>query len=423
MSDFTPTDIPLNYRDGALHFDELAVEALAREFGTPLYVYSAAAIRARLAEFAAGAGSRKHLVCYAVKANSNLGILKLVADTGAGADIVSGGELFRCLRAGIPADRIVFSGVGKSDQEIREALAAGILMFSVESGEELRRTSELAVAANRTAHVSIRVNPDVDAKTHPYISTGLKENKFGVPHGEILALYDLAMELPGVEPRGIGFHIGSQLLGLDGYRDAAGRVRGLAAELRKRGVKLEHLDVGGGLGITYNDERPPSIEDYVRTMFEALPETEFGDLRIVFEPGRSIVGNAGALITRVLYRKSNEGKRFHIIDAAMNDLIRPALYSAYHEVWPAVEERRTASGPADLVGPICETGDFLVRDRELPDFEQGDLVALASAGAYGFVMASNYNSRPRAAEVLVDQGLPKLIRRRESYEDLIRGEE
>ncbi|MEQ9362709.1 MAG: diaminopimelate decarboxylase [Leptospirales bacterium] len=424
-----PPGGPLAYNAaGRLEFDGVPVARLAQEFGTPLFVYSARHIHERLAEFRAGVGGRKHLICYAIKANSNLALLRLMHGAGIGADIVSGGELFRSLKAGIPADRIVFAGVGKSAAEIDEALTAGIHMFSVESEAELREISRIAAANGRQARISIRVNPDVDAATHPYISTGLKENKFGVSHEDVLALYELVRELPGVVSRGIGFHIGSQLLGLDAYRDAAARVRGLLEELRRRGFSIDHLDVGGGLGIQYENEEPPGVAEYARTMFEAFPEADFPDLTLVFEPGRSLVGNAGVLLTRVLYAKGNAAKHFEIVDAAMNDLIRPALYSAFHQLWPDHQARLNATREADLVGPICESGDFLVRGRRLPVLEQGDVVALASAGAYGFVMSSNYNSRPRAAEVLVESdpagGAPaaRVIRERETYDDLIRGE-
>ncbi len=416
-------DGPLAYSArGRLEFDGIPIEELARQYGTPLFVYSADFVQARLAEFRAGVGSRKHLICYAMKANSNLALLRLMNGAGVGADIVSGGELYRAVMAGIPPERIVFAGVGKTATEIDEALTAGIHMFSVESEAELREISRIAAETGREAPISIRVNPDVDAATHPYISTGLKENKFGVSHEEVLALYDLVRELPGTVARGIGFHIGSQLLGLDGYRDAAARVRGLLVELRERGFSIDSLDVGGGLGIRYDAEDPPGMGEYARTMFEAFPEADFPDLTLVFEPGRSLVGNAGVLLTRVLYGKGTEAKHFEIVDAAMNDLIRPALYSAFHQVWPDRQERLQRFRDADLVGPICESGDFLARGRRLPAFEQGDLAALASAGAYGFVMSSNYNSRPRAAEVLVEGGQARIIRERESYADLIRGE-
>ena len=420
---------PLAYNaDGRLEFDGLSVSDLADQFGTPLYVYSAGTVQKNLAEFQAGLGGRKHLICYAVKANSNLALLRLMQKAGAGADIVSGGQLFRSLKAGIAPEKIVFAGVGKSAVEIAEALRADIHMFSVESEAELREISRIATAGGHTARISIRVNPDVDAVTHPYISTGLKENKFGVSHEAVPALYDLAGELPGIAPRGIGFHIGSQLLGLDAYRDAALRVRGLLLDLRARGFNITHLDVGGGLGIRYASEQPPSVTEYVRTMLDVFPNDQpFTDLTFVFEPGRWLVGNAGVLLTRVLYTKGNAAKHFEIVDAAMNDLIRPSLYSAYHAVWPDRRERLNTMREADLVGPICETGDFLARGRMLPALEQGDVVALASAGAYGFVMSSNYNSRPRAAEILVESAAQgptaRVIRARETYADLIRGEE
>ncbi len=415
---------PLAYSNGRLVMDGVVLEDLAVQYGTPLYVYSAKSILERFAAYRSGAASRKHLICYAVKANSNLSVLRLLAEQGAGADIVSGGELYRVLKAGFPADRIVYSGVGKSPHEIEEALAAGILLFSVESVAELHALSAIASRAGRTVRLSLRINPDVDPATHPYISTGLKESKFGIPHGEALAAFRLARELPGLEPIGIGFHIGSQLLGLSGFRDAARVLRRLVEALRAEGLHLEHLDVGGGLGIAYGGEAPPDPADYVRLLAEELP---FPEATLVFEPGRSLVGAAGALLTRTLYVKENEGKRFIIVDAGMNDLIRPTLYEAYHSIWPAREALLADRQRADLVGPVCESGDFFAKDRDLPRAGAGDLLCLASAGAYGFVMASNYNSRPRPAEVLVESppdGPPqaRLIRRRESYADLVRGE-
>ncbi|MCB1326846.1 MAG: diaminopimelate decarboxylase [Spirochaetales bacterium] len=410
---------PLEYRSGALFFDGFSLESLAENHGTPLYVYSAGAVRSRLAAYRAGIGQRRHQICYAMKANGNLGLLGVLARENCGVDIVSGGELFRALRAGISPERIVFSGVGKSATEMVEGLENEIHLFVVESGAELHLLSQVASARGQVARVSVRVNPDVDAGTHPYIATGLRENKFGIDHEEVLATYRLIQELPGLEARGIGFHIGSQLTDLDGFREAARRIRDLIEALRvDPGVVLSHVDVGGGLGIRYASEEPPSPEDYARLLCEELP---YPEMTLVFEPGRNLVGNAGILISRILFRKQNGAKVFFIADAAMNDLIRPSLYGAYHEIWPAIRERMVhpISG-ADLVGPVCESGDFLARDRELPDLQAGDLVALASAGAYGFVMSSNYNARLRPAEVLIDGGEARLVRARESYDDLVR---
>lgn len=417
----------LEYRNGSLSLGGAELEELAERFGTPLYVYSADHIRRRMASFAKGAEGRRTLFCYAVKACSNLSILRMMAAAGWGADIVSGGELYRALQAGVPAERIVFSGVGKSDCELHEALQAGIHVFSVESEAELERLSALAEATGRIAPLSLRVNPDVDPATHPYISTGLKSNKFGVPHGEARRLFAKARELPGLAPRGIGFHIGSQLQKLNGFRDAARVLRELIEAVSADGVRLEYLDVGGGLAIRYagsdgtdDASGPPEPEEYVRLLLDELP---YPELTIVFEPGRSVVGNAGVLLTRTLYCKQNEDRRFAIVDAAMNDLIRPALYQAEHEVF-ACDEARQRGGRlrTDLVGPVCESGDFFLREALLPDFQRGDLVCLASAGAYAFSMASNYNSRPRPAEVLIEDGQARLIRERESYADLVRGE-
>ncbi len=407
----------LDYRRGKLALDGVDLEEIGREHGTPLFVYSGRKIRESLRSFHKGAGDRSHLVCFAMKSNSNLSILRLVGEEGGGTDIVSGGELYRARAAGVPMDRVVFSGVGKTRAEMEAGLKADILFFVIESEGELRELNEAALALGKIARISIRVNPDVDAGTHPYISTGLKENKFGISHHEIPEMYKLALSLPGIEPVSIGFHIGSQLTELAPFQDAAGIVLPLVEKIRGLGVKLRYIDVGGGLGINYNGESPPSPEEYVRAIMESvnLPE-----LTVVFEPGRSLVGNAGVFLTRILYVKENEGKRFYICDGAMNDLLRPALYQAYHDVLPL---REIAPGPdADLVGPVCETGDFLARDRELPAFQPGDWAALTSAGAYGFVMASNYNTRPRAAEILVENGKAELIRRRETYEDLVRGE-
>ncbi len=406
------------YRNGDLHFDGHSVSDLADRFRTPLYVYSERIMKDRYDSYIRGAGSRRVQICFAVKANSNLSVLRLLAGLGAGADIVSGGELYRCQKAGMPASKVVFSGVGKTDDEIEAALHADIMLFSVESLEELSRLSALAARSGRKARVSLRMNPDVDAKTHPYISTGLKTNKFGIPYTDFESIIDHARNLEGIELCGFGYHIGSQLTDVSGFEEAARRGKDLALRFLSKMGKLPFLDAGGGLGIRYQGENPPEPEQYVRRILSIL---DFPETTILFEPGRSIVGPAGLLLTRILYRKESETKTFYICDAAMNDLMRPSLYAAYHEVMPALKGRKELRR-GDLVGPVCETGDFLARDRDLPHFEQGDIAALATAGAYGFVMASNYNSRPRPAEVMIKDDEPLLIRRRETFDDLIAAE-
>ncbi|MCE9598915.1 MAG: diaminopimelate decarboxylase [Spirochaetia bacterium] len=422
------------YKNGNLEWQGASIRQLAAEFGTPLYVYSEAAILDRIARLRSAFDSRKAGVYYSVKANSNLSVLRIISGSGCGADIVSGGELFRCLKAGLTPDKIVFSGVGKSADEIRYAITTGILFLSVESRAELEAISKIAQELGKTARISVRVNPDVDPKTHPYISTGLKENKFGISHKEVVSIYKLAASLPGIEPTGLGFHIGSQITELSAFKEAGQIAVKLVNEVRAAGVQLHHLDVGGGLGIRYAEEQAPAPEEYVKQIIDSvgLPELE-----LMFDPGRSIVGNAGILIARMLYLKGAEhadksvekandsrtesGKTFFICDAGMNDLIRPSLYEAYHHVLSDPE--RPLSGFGDLVGPVCESGDFFAKDRSLPAFQAGDLVVLASAGAYGFTMASNYNSRPRPAEVLIrSNGQAEVIRKREIFEDLIRGE-
>ncbi len=360
------------------------------------------------------------VICYAVKANANLGVLATLARAGAGADIVSGGELFRALRAGVPPKKIIFSGLGKTRDEMRDALKADILMLNVESVSELRALDEVAREMGVRAPVGLRVNPDVDPQTHPYISTGLKTSKCGIPIAEALAVYDEAARLKGVEVLGVQMHVGSQLTKTTPFADAGARLAALAKTLRERGITVRYLDLGGGLGIRYRDEKPPRHEDYAAVLVPLAREL---DVTVVIEPGRSIVGNAGVLLTRVLYRKTTEAKRFVVVDAAMNDLIRPSFYDAYHEIRPVDEAQTTAPvETADVVGPICESGDFLAKDRALPNLGEGDLVAVMSAGAYGFAMASNYNARPRAAEVLVDGAGYTIVRRRETYEDLVAGE-
>lgn len=410
----------LNYAGGQLSYEGVSLIDLANRFGTPTYVYSAGAIRDQFAALKAGLAGREHLICYAMKANGNLHLLRLMGSLGAGADIVSGGELYRATRAGIPAERIVFSGVGKTQTELTEALEAGVLLFIVESVAELQALSALATKLGRTARISVRVNPDIDPKTHPYISTGLRENKFGIAHRDAVDVFRLALNLPGIDPAGLGAHIGSQLTSLDPFRDSVRLLSKLAAEVRAIGVDLRYVDVGGGLGIRYSTEVPPDAGQYGALILEHL---NVPDTTLILEPGRSLVGNAGILLTRVLYTKPGPQKTFLICDAGMNDLLRPSLYQAHHEVLPVNESEAGRMVPADLVGPVCETGDFLARGRQLPDFSSGSLAVLTSAGAYGFAMSSNYNARPRAAEVLVSGAEMSLIRRRETYADLVACEE
>ncbi len=409
------------YKNSALTWQSAEIRPIAAKFGTPLYIYSEAAIESRVLSLRGAFGSRRAGIYYSVKACSNLHILRILAALGCGADIVSGGELYRCRQAGIPGDAIVFSGVGKTEDEIRYAITEDILFFSVESEAELDEIARIAAAMKKTARISVRVNPDVNPNTHPYISTGLKENKFGISHKEVGRIYEKAQDLPWIEPTGLGFHIGSQITDLRAFADAGRIAARLVSEIEAAGIKLKHLDVGGGLGIRYRsdeaEDSEPDPADYVRTLIESvgLPH-----LDLMFDPGRSIVGNAGVLVTKILYVKRSE-KTFFISDAGMNDLIRPSLYEAYHHVYSDPERRNTEAG--DLVGPVCESGDFFAKDRELPRFESGDLAVLASAGAYGMSMASNYNSRPRAAEVLIEKsGQVRLIRRRENYQDLLRPE-
>ncbi len=416
----TATDAQLNtlHRiDGRLHLEDVALDTLAEQFGTPLYVYSRQALESAYQAYAQAFAATPHLICYAVKANSSLAILNVFARLGAGFDIVSGGELARVLAAGGDPGKVVFSGVGKTAEEMRAALEARILCFNVESVSELHRLNRVAGELGHVAPVSFRVNPDVDPKTHPYISTGLKENKFGVPIAEAPALYRLAASLPNLEITGIDCHIGSQLTDLSPLADAADRVLALVETLAAEDITLHHIDLGGGVGITYRDEIPPDLAAYGRLL--AARFAGRGE-KLLLEPGRSLVGNAGLLLTRVEYLKPSEGKNFAIVDAAMNDLMRPALYEAYHTIVAAVE-RRAPAERYDIVGPICETGDFLGFARDLA-IEEGDLLAVLSAGAYGMSMASNYNSRPRAAEVMVDKNKISLVRERETQTQLMAGE-
>ena len=402
-------------RDGRLFVEDVALVEVAERFGTPCFVYSKAAVIGAFEQYARAFGARDHLVLYAVKANSNIAILKLLANRGCGFDIVSGGELARALAAGADPAKVVFSGVGKTSDEIRQALAAGILCFNAESEMELERISALSSAASAEANVSLRVNPDVDARTHPYISTGLRRDKFGIEHERALELCRKARALPRLRLIGIGCHIGSQLTDIAPFAAAAGRIVALYEQLRGEGFAIEHLDFGGGLGIRYQpEEHPPPVGEYVKALIASVGSH---DARILVEPGRSIIGNAGILLTRTEYVKQTPQHCFAIVDAAMNDLIRPALYDAWHDIRPVCARRRGQERICQVVGPVCESGDFLGHDRAL-DVEPGDLLCIDSAGAYGMSMASNYNSRARAAEVMIDGARAHLIRSRETIDEL-----
>lgn len=409
------TDFPL--RDGQLFAEDVALAQIAQTHGTPTYVYSRAHLERQYLDYADALQGADHLVCFAVKANSNLAVLNVLARLGAGFDIVSGGELERVLAAGGDARKVVFSGVGKSRAEMRRALEAGVYCFNVESASELARLQEVAAELDMQAPVSLRVNPDVDAGTHPYISTGLKENKFGIPIEEAEDIYLQAARLPNIRITGVDCHIGSQLTSLEPFMDALDWVLLLVDRLAECGIHLEHLDLGGGLGVRYRDEQPPAAGEYMALVRE---RTANRHLKLVFEPGRYIAANAGVLLTRVECLKLNEGKSFAVVDAAMNDLIRPALYEAWMDIVPVVP-RAGDSRNYDVVGPVCETGDFLGKDRELV-LEEDDLLAVCSAGAYGFVMASNYNTRGRAAEVMVDGDSFHLVRERETVAELFASE-
>ncbi|WP_027962600.1 diaminopimelate decarboxylase [Halomonas halodenitrificans] len=411
-----------NYRDGVLYAEEVPLTAIAESFGTPCYVYSKATLTRHFRAYTEALGSHPHLICYAVKANSNLAVLGLLARLGAGFDIVSVGELERVLIAGGDPAKVVFSGVAKQEAEMARALEVGIKCFNVESRPELERLDAVAGRLGKVAPVSLRVNPDVDAGTHPYISTGLKDNKFGIPVDEALGVYELAATLPNVRVTGLDCHIGSQLTEIAPFLDALDRLLLLLETLRRRGIEVEHLDLGGGLGVPYRDERPPAPFDYASALLERLSGWQGSErLTLLFEPGRSIAANAGVLLTRVEFLKPGETKNFAIVDAAMNDLIRPALYQAWQAILPVDTRQARQSATYDVVGPVCETGDFLGKERDLA-IVPGDLLAVRSAGAYGFVMASNYNSRPRPAEVMVDDNQPHLVRRRERLTELWAGE-
>ena len=406
--------MPLTLQNNSLYFEQASLDAIANQFGTPAYVYSRAALTSAYQDYANALGDWPGTICYAVKANSNIGVLNVLARLGAGFDIVSVGELERVLRAGGQPSKMVFSGVGKTASEMARALEVGVGCFNVESANELETLSQVAGSQNKVAAISIRVNPDVDAKTHPYISTGLKENKFGIDINDAVAVYQRASSLPGLRIVGVDCHIGSQLTETQPFIDALDRVLQLVDKLADKGITIHHLDLGGGLGVTYDQEVPPAVSDYISAIKAKLGDRK---LALMFEPGRSIAANAGVLLTRVEYLKPTEHKNFAIVDAAMNDLIRPALYQAWQGIVP-VNPRDTESQVWDIVGPVCETGDFLGKDRELA-IEQGDLLAIKSSGAYGFTMSSNYNSRPRACELMVDGDAVHVIRKRETIDDLV----
>ncbi len=407
-----------SYRNGILHAEKVSLPQLAEEIGTPFYCYATATFRRHYRLFAEALGGTDSLVCYAMKANANLAVLRLLAREGAGMDVVSEGELRRARAVGVPGERIVFSGVGKSEREMALGLKMNILSFNVESEPELVQLSRVAQELGRTAPVTLRVNPDVDAGTHEKIATGRRADKFGIPWEDAQRLAAKTAELPGLALTGLAMHIGSQITALDPFLAAFTRLAELVRTLRSEGHTISHVDLGGGLGIPYHEtETPPHPEAYVRMvrdLFRGL------DVRLIIEPGRLIAGNAGILVTRVLYVKEAGGKRFTIVDAAMNDLIRPTLYRAHHDIWPVTEKLKSAPYQiTDVVGPVCESGDFLARDRALPPFAAGDLLAVMSAGAYGAVLSSSYNSRPLVPEVLVDGDRHALIRRRQSYDDML----
>ena len=406
------------YRGDQLFAENVAVTDIAQQYGTPCYVYSRAALETAFNEYKSALADAPHLICYAVKANSNLAVLNILARLGAGFDIVSMGEMERVVAAGGDPAKIVFSGVGKNPEEMARALELGILCFNLESAPELETLARVAQEMGQTARVSVRVNPDVDAQTHPYISTGLRENKFGIAVEGALEVYQRAAQLSNIEVVGMDCHIGSQLTQMTPFIDALHRLLELVDTLAAQGITIRHLDLGGGLGVRYQDEQPPSISEYISTI-----RAELGDrpLQLLFEPGRSITANAGILLTRVDYLKSTEDHNFALVDAAMNDMLRPALYQAWLDIRPAVNQSESASALWDVVGPVCETADFLGKNRQL-SLTAGDLLAVSGAGAYGFTMSSNYNSRPRAAEVIVDGATAHLVRERESIADIMRGE-
>ncbi len=407
-----------HYEADELYCENVPLRDIVRDIGTPCYVYSHATLKHHFTVFDSAFAEIPHLTCYSVKANSNLAVLGLFAALGGGADIVSGGELFRSRKAGIPADRIVYSGVGKTMEEIDYALSEDILMFNIESAQELEAIHERASALGKTARIALRVNPDVDPKTHPYVSTGLEKNKFGIDIEQALKAYERARDLDHIEVLGIDCHIGSQLTETAPFIEALRRLKLLLGRLEQAGIRIKYLDLGGGLGISYHDETPPHPSEYAQAIVQELRDLP---CTVIAEPGRVIVGNAGVLLAQVLYEKKTPSKQFIIVDAAMTDLIRPSLYGSYHHIQPIVRERREFS-VMDVVGPVCESADFLARDRKLPEMRSGEILAVMSAGAYGFVMASNYNSRIRPAEVMIKNDQFRVIRERETRDELIRGE-
>lgn len=407
-----------DYQGNELYAEGVAIKDIVAAVGSPVYVYSQATLERHYRAFDDAFAGTPHTICYSVKANSNMAVLKNFIRLGGGVDIVSGGELYRAIKAGVSPSKVVYSGVGKKDDEIEYALTTGILMFNVESEQELTRISEIASRMGKKAGIAIRVNPDVDPQTHPYITTGLKNAKFGITIERAIAEYKRAKELPGIEILGVDCHIGSQLTKVTPFVDSIKKLKNVIATLRDMGINPQYLDLGGGLGITYNAEEPPLPADYGK---EIVAETKDLGMHLVFEPGRNLVGNAGILVAKCLYTKARDEKNFIMIDAGMNDLARPALYGSFHGVQPVVKDQDGLI-VADIVGPICESGDFLVKDREVPMFKQGDLMAFMSAGAYGFAMSSSYNSRPRVAEVMVKGDKFEVVRERETWDDLIRGE-
>ena len=408
-----------HYRHDTLYCEDIPLERLDKEQGTPCYIYSHATLIRHFQAFDQAFAAVPHLVAFAMKANSNLAVLRLMASQGGGADIVSGGELFRALRAGIPPDRIVFAGVGKSRREIRDALESGILLFNVESSAELQALNDVASEMGTQARVALRINPDIDPRTHPYISTGLKKSKFGIGADQAVAAFHQAAALPCIQVVGVHAHIGSQLTDISPFVESLKKVSALIETLKSQGMPIRYLNIGGGLGITYADETPPHPQALAEAITPMLQKTQ---CEIIMEPGRVIAGNAGILLTRVLYLKETDAKKFVIVDAGMNDLLRPSLYDAHHDILPVRRSPQAPDDTVDVVGPVCESGDFFARHRVMPAVKAGELLAVMSAGAYGFTMASNYNSRPRVPEILVKGGDSFVIRERETFDDLIRGE-
>lgn len=408
-----------HYQNNQLQAEQVSLDKIAQEIGTPLYVYSSEALTSQFKKFQDAFSSRDHLICYSMKANSNQAILKTFINLGSGIDVVTGGELYRALKAGCDPQKIVFSGVGKSAEEMKQALEAGILQFNVESEAELELLNEVAISLNKKAPIALRVNPDVDPKTHPYISTGLKKSKFGINHKVSVELYKKAAQMKGIEIVGLDCHIGSQLTQVDPFVEAVKRIKNILASLKENNIEIQNLDLGGGLGIIYDDETPPTHQEYAQAILNELQDFKG---KLIFEPGRNMVGNSGVLLTKVLYNKEGETKKFVIVDAASNDLMRPSLYDAYHKIQPTQIHEDRSNITADIVGPICETGDFFAHDREIQEVQSNDYLAIMSAGAYGFSMASTYNSRPKCAEVLVKDDQFHIIRNRENLDDIFKDE-